>query len=142
MFQLLIPFGIVFQLPIVLLFLTRLGILDPETLVKVRKYAYFALFVIAAFITPPDLFSHLFVTVPLFALYEISIFISRFGYRKYLKAEQQRQFEEVKAEQQRQIDEHNGRNGKIKKSSIRIPDGRLFYLVNCKSHLVLLIEEK
>lgn len=119
LFQLLIPFGIIFQLPIVLLFLTRLGILDPATLVKVRKYAYFALFVIAAFITPPDLFSHLFVTVPLFALYEISIVISRFGYRKYLKAEKQRQsdeelaererqLEEVRAEQQRQIDEVMG----------------------------------
>jgi len=107
LFQLLIPFGIVFQLPVVLLFLTRLGILDPTTLVKIRKYAYFVLFVIAAFITPPDLLSHMFVTVPLFALYEISIFISRFGHRKYLKAEQQRQFEEAKAEQQRQIDEVN-----------------------------------
>ena len=107
LFQLLIPFGIVFQLPVVLLFLTRLGILDPKTLVKIRKYAYFVLFVIAAFITPPDLLSHMFVTVPLFALYEISIFISRFGHRKYLKAEQQRQFEEAKAEQQRQIDEVN-----------------------------------
>jgi len=107
LFQLLIPFGIIFQLPVVLLFLTRLGILDPTTLVKIRKYAYFVLFVIAAFITPPDLLSHMFVTVPLFALYEISIFISRFGHRKYLKAEQQRQFEEAKAEQQRQIDEVN-----------------------------------
>jgi sec-independent protein translocase protein TatC len=105
LFQLLIPFGIIFQLPIVLLFLTRLGILDPATLVKIRKYAYFTLFVIAAFITPPDLFSHLFVTVPLFALYEISIFISRFGYRKYLKAEKQRALEEVTAEQERQLEE-------------------------------------
>jgi sec-independent protein translocase protein TatC len=112
LFQLLIPFGIVFQLPVVLLFLTRLGILDPATLVKIRKYAYFVLFVIAAFITPPDLLSHLFVTVPLFALYEISIFISRFGHRKYLKAEQQRQFEEAKAEQQRQIDEMNDQQQK------------------------------
>ncbi len=95
LFQLTIPFAIVFQLPIVLLFLTRLGILNPTKLVQIRKYAYFALFVIAAFITPPDLFSHLFVTVPLFLLYEVSIIISRFGYRKYLKAEQQRQIDEL-----------------------------------------------
>lgn len=95
LFQLTIPFAIVFQLPIVLLFLTRLGILNPTQLVAIRKYAYFTLFVIAAFITPPDLFSHLFVTVPLFLLYEVSIIISRFGYRKYLKAEQQRQIEEL-----------------------------------------------
>ena len=95
LFQLTIPFGIIFQLPIVLLFLTRLGILNPTQLVAIRKYAYFTLFVIAAFITPPDLFSHLFVTVPLFLLYEVSIIISRFGYRKYLKAEQRRQIEEL-----------------------------------------------
>ncbi len=95
LFQLTIPFAIVFQLPIVLLFLTRLGILNPTTLVNIRKYAYFGLFVVAAFITPPDLISHLFVTVPLFALYEISIIISRFGYRKYLKAEQQRQIDDA-----------------------------------------------
>ena len=112
LFQIMIPFGVVFQLPVVLLFLTRLGIISPNKLVKIRKYAYFTLFVIAAFITPPDLISHLFVTVPLFALYEISIFISRFGYRKYLKAEQQRQFEEAKAEQQRQIEEFNNQQQK------------------------------
>ena len=53
LFQITIPFGIVFQLPVLTLFLTRLGILNPTTLVKVRKYAYFVLFVIAAFITPP-----------------------------------------------------------------------------------------
>ena len=95
LFQIMIPFGIVFQLPVVLLFLTRLGIVNPTTLVKIRKYAYFVLFVIAAFITPPDLFSHLFVTVPFFALYEISIFISRFGYRKYLKVGTRATIEEV-----------------------------------------------
>ncbi|AOV06686.1 twin-arginine translocase subunit TatC [Sporosarcina ureilytica] len=93
--QITIPFGLIFQMPILTLFLTRLGILNPTILVKVRKYAFFVLFVIAAIITPPDLFSHLFVTVPLFLLYEISILISRIGYRKYLKAEQQRQIEEI-----------------------------------------------
>jgi sec-independent protein translocase protein TatC len=95
LFQITIPFGIVFQLPVVIVFLARLGLLNPSILVKVRKYAYFGLFVLAAFITPPDLMSHLFVTVPLFILYEFSIVISRFGYRKYLKAEQQRQIEEI-----------------------------------------------
>lgn len=97
LFQITIPFGIIFQLPIVLLFLTRLGMITPMMMVKVRKYAYFVLFVIAAFITPPDIFSHLMVTVPLFALYEISIMISKVGYRKYLKSEQARQLEEVQA---------------------------------------------
>ncbi len=108
LFQILIPFGIVFQLPIVLLFLSRLGILNPNKLVKIRKVAYFVLFIIAAFITPPDIMSHLLVTVPLFALYEISIIICRVGYRKFLKAEEKRKLEEIKAEQQRQIDEVMG----------------------------------
>ncbi|MBB4825082.1 sec-independent protein translocase protein TatC [Sporosarcina luteola] len=108
LFQIIIPFGIVFQLPIVMLFLSRLGILNPKYLVKIRKVAYFSLFVLAAFITPPDIVSHLFTSVPLFILYEISVIISRLGYKKYLKAEKQRQLEEVKAEQRRQIDEVMG----------------------------------
>ena len=97
LFQITLPFGIIFQLPIVLLFLTRLGMITPMMMVKVRKYAYFVLFVIAAFITPPDIFSHLMVTVPLFMLYEISVLISRVGYKKYLKAEQKRKIEEQQA---------------------------------------------
>ncbi|WP_017379540.1 twin-arginine translocase subunit TatC [Paenisporosarcina sp. TG-14] len=97
LFQITVPFGIIFQLPIVLLFLTRLGMVTPMMMVKVRKYAYFVLFVIAAFITPPDIFSHLLVTLPLFILYEISVMVSRIGYKKYLKSEQRRQREEQQA---------------------------------------------
>jgi sec-independent protein translocase protein TatC len=82
LFSIVIPFGFLFQLPIVLLFLTRLGILTPMFLRQIRKYAYFVLFVIAAIITPPDILSHLFVTVPLFILYEISIWLSQITYRK------------------------------------------------------------
>ena len=97
LFQITIPFGIIFQLPIVLLFLTRLGMITPMLMVKVRKYAYFGLFTIAAFITPPDIFSHLIVTVPLFALYELSVMVSRIGYKKFLKSEEMRQREEHQA---------------------------------------------
>jgi sec-independent protein translocase protein TatC len=86
-FQLTLPFGILFQLPVVIMFLTRLGIVTPGFLSKVRKYAYFVLLVIAAFITPPELISHLMVSIPLFLLYEVSILISRWSYKKRLKAE-------------------------------------------------------
>lgn len=82
LFQITIPFGILFQLPVVILFLTRLGIITPKFLSSIRKYAYFVLLVIAAFITPPDLLSHMMVTVPLLILYEISIWISKIGYKK------------------------------------------------------------
>ncbi|MGD6845274.1 twin-arginine translocase subunit TatC [Bacillus infantis] len=90
LFQLTIPFGILFQLPVVIMFLTRLGIVTPMFLSSIRKYAYFVLLVIAAFITPPELLSHMMVTVPLLLLYELSIFISRFSYKKVLEAEELR----------------------------------------------------
>jgi sec-independent protein translocase protein TatC len=65
-------------------------------LVKIRKYAYFVLVVIAAFITPPDLLSHMMVTIPLLLLYEVSIFISRISYKKVLEAEK---LQEIESEQ-------------------------------------------
>ncbi|WP_078382375.1 twin-arginine translocase subunit TatC [Sutcliffiella halmapala] len=87
LFQLTLPFGLLFQMPVVVMFLTRLGIITPAFLVKVRKFAYFVLLVIGALITPPELLSHLMVTFPLLVLYEISIIISRFGYKKVKQAE-------------------------------------------------------
>ncbi|WP_226530373.1 twin-arginine translocase subunit TatC [Metabacillus niabensis] len=83
--QLTLPFGLLFQLPVVIMFLTRLGIVTPMFLSSVRKYAYFVLLVIAALITPPELASHLMVSIPLFILYEISIWVSRITYRKSQK---------------------------------------------------------
>lgn len=85
--QITLPFGFLFQLPIIILFLTRLGIITPMFLVKIRKYAYFVLLVIAGFITPPDLISHLVVTVPLLLLYEFSIFVAKIGYKKALQSQ-------------------------------------------------------
>lgn len=94
LFQITLPFGIVFQLPALMLFLTRLGIITPMMMTKNRKYAYFALITIAAFITPPDIVSHMMVTGPLLLLYELSIVIAKMGYRKFLKAEQLSAIEE------------------------------------------------
>lgn len=105
LFKLTIPFGFLFQLPIVVLFFSRIGLLNPDLLVRVRKYSYFGLFVCAAIIAPPELVSHLMVSVPLFILYEISIMISRIGYKKYLKSEEIRLKEEQEAEQKRQVEE-------------------------------------
>ncbi|WLR42161.1 twin-arginine translocase subunit TatC [Bacillus carboniphilus] len=85
LWQLTLPFGILFQLPVVIMFLTRLGIITPQFLTVSRKYAYFVLLVVATLITPPELMSHLLVTVPLLLLYEFSIVISRFTYRRTLK---------------------------------------------------------
>jgi len=69
--------GIVFELPILVYFLTRVGILTPEFLRKNRKYMIVILLIISAIITPPDVFSQILVVIPLMVLYEISISISK-----------------------------------------------------------------
>jgi sec-independent protein translocase protein TatC len=79
------PFGVLFELPVVVMFLTSLGIINPFVLAKIRKYAYFVLIIIAIVITPPDFMSDFVVTLPLLLLYEISINLSKFVYRKRLK---------------------------------------------------------
>lgn len=104
LFKLVIPFGIIFQLPVVTLFLARLGILDPQLMVKFRKYSYFVLLVIAVFLAPPDLVSNILVALPLFVLYEISLVIAKIGYRKFLIAEEIRLKEEAEVEQLNQVE--------------------------------------
>lgn len=82
MLNLCLPFGLLFELPVVVLFLSHLGILNPHRLAKMRKPAYLVLSVISITITPPDFLSDIMVIVPLIVLYEISISISRFIHRK------------------------------------------------------------
>jgi sec-independent protein translocase protein TatC len=84
-----LPFGVLFELPVVVMFLTSLGIINPFVLTKVRKYAYFVLVFIAIVITPPDFMSDFVVTLPLLLLYEISINLSKFVYRKRLKKQRE-----------------------------------------------------
>src|SRR5699024_4997361 len=64
LFQITLPFGFIFQLPLLAMFLTRLGMITPVFLRKIRKYAYFVLLIIAGLITPPDVVSQLIVMVP------------------------------------------------------------------------------
>ncbi len=68
--------GLVFELPIVTFFLTKIGIITPTFMRKYRKHAIVVIFIIAAIITPPDVFSQTLVAIPLLLLYEVSIFIS------------------------------------------------------------------
>ncbi|MBC2171249.1 twin-arginine translocase subunit TatC [Listeria booriae] len=82
MLQTILPFGALFQMPLLVAFLTRLGLIKPDIMRRFRKYAYFILLVIAGLITPPELLSHLLVTLPLILLYEFSIIISSLTYRK------------------------------------------------------------
>ena len=75
-------FGIVFELPLVVLFLTRIGIVSPEFLAEKRKYAFVLIFIASAFFTPPDVFTQLMMGIPGIALYEVSIWLSRVGSKR------------------------------------------------------------
>jgi sec-independent protein translocase protein TatC len=68
--------GLVFELPIITFFLTKIGILTPKFMRTYRKHAIVVIFIIAAIITPPDVFSQTLVAIPLLILYEVSIVIS------------------------------------------------------------------
>lgn len=67
--------GIVFQLPILTFILGKLGIITSQTLSRYRRHAFIIIMVVAAIITPPDIFTLILVTIPLYALYEVSILV-------------------------------------------------------------------
>jgi sec-independent protein translocase protein TatC len=69
--------GLVFELPIITFFLTKVGLVTPKFLSKYRKHAIVVIFILAAIITPPDVFSQTLVAIPLLVLYEVGILISK-----------------------------------------------------------------
>lgn len=78
LFSFIIPFGCSFQLPIALYLTTRFGLTNYAMLASTRKYILLAIFTIAAVLTPPDVVSQVALGIPLYALYEIGIQVSRF----------------------------------------------------------------
>jgi sec-independent protein translocase protein TatC len=77
--------GVIFELPMVVLFLSKAGLIGPQFMRKYRRHAYILLLVISAVITPPDVFSQILVCIPLAILYELSVFLSLSVERKRLK---------------------------------------------------------
>ena len=81
--KLLLAFGLVFELPVVIFFLARMGIVDHKMLARNRKFALLAAFLTGAMLTPPDVFSQTALAVPFIVLYEIGIIVARiFGKRR------------------------------------------------------------
>lgn len=74
--------GLVFELPIVIFFLAKMGLVTAKFLRDYRKYAIVIILIIAAIVTPPDVISQIIVTIPLWILYEVSIFIALFVSKK------------------------------------------------------------
>lgn len=80
--KLLLAFGLVFEMPLVITALARLGIVSPEQLKRFRKYAVVVFFAGSAIITPPDVVTQVMMALPLMLLYEISIFSARMFRRR------------------------------------------------------------
>ncbi|TDS50725.1 twin-arginine translocase subunit TatC [Myroides indicus] len=74
--------GLVFEMPIIIYFLSIMGLVSPQFLREYRKYAIVLILILAAVITPPDIISQIIVSIPLLILYEISIYISKFVQKK------------------------------------------------------------
>jgi sec-independent protein translocase protein TatC len=79
--------GLVFELPILIYFLTKIGLVTPEFLKKYRKYALVIVLVLSAIITPPDIASQVIVAIPILILYEVSIYISKIVIRNQKRRE-------------------------------------------------------
>lgn len=77
LFSFLVPFGVVFELPVVIIVLTRIGIVSTKVLAKARKYVILIVFTLAAILTPPDVVSQVMLALPMLVLYEAGILLSR-----------------------------------------------------------------
>ena len=74
--------GLIFELPIIIHYLTKVGLVTPDFLRRNRKFALVIVLSLSAIITPPDIASQIIVSIPILILYEISIIISKIGYKK------------------------------------------------------------
>jgi len=79
--------GVLFELPIIIYFLTKVGLITPEIMKKYRKIALVIVLILSAVITPPDVASQIIVAVPVLVLYQISIYISKMVLKREAKKE-------------------------------------------------------
>ncbi len=87
--RLLFAFGFVFELPIVIFFLARMGLVDDKFLRRNRKWAILLTFIIGAIFTPPDVLTQVMMALPLIVLFEISIYVAKYCGRKRQEAEKE-----------------------------------------------------
>ena len=80
--RMILVFGATFELPLIVLFLTKIGVLNPPMMRRYRKYAIVGSFAVGAILTPPDVFTQSMLAGPLIILYEISIWVSVFVWKK------------------------------------------------------------
>jgi len=88
--RLLLAFGLVFEMPIVVLFLTKIGLITPDAMKRFRKFAILGAFVLSAILTPPDVATQIMMAIPIIILYELSLFLSKGVYRKKKESSNER----------------------------------------------------
>ncbi|MBI5783456.1 MAG: twin-arginine translocase subunit TatC [Gammaproteobacteria bacterium] len=76
-FSMFFAFGIAFEVPVAVILLARMGVINPETLAQKRPYVILWAFIVAAILTPPDVFSQFFLAVPMIILFEVGLFVAR-----------------------------------------------------------------
>lgn len=95
--KLLLAFGLSFELPVVIFFLAKIGVVNAKMLSKNRRYAILIIFIAAAVLTPsPDAFTQIVMAVPLIGLYELGIFVAKFAEKKRPKADSIQEDQEEK----------------------------------------------
>jgi len=93
--KLLLAFGIVFEIPVFIFFLAKIGVVNSKMLAKQRKYAILLIFIAAAILTPtPDAFTQTIMAIPMMILYEIGIFVAKWGEKRRIKKETEEVAEE------------------------------------------------
>ncbi len=103
-------FGIAFELPVALVLLAWMGIIDPEKLATKRPYVVLWVFIVAAFITPPDVFSQVLLAVPMLILFEIGLFVARRLARSPRRGDSDNHHPLSEAEMDAEFDKHEREN--------------------------------
>jgi sec-independent protein translocase protein TatC len=80
-FATVVPFGLVFQLPLTIAALARFGVLSPQVLARNRRFVILIIFILAAVLTPPDVVSQLLMAAPLMVLFEVGVLLARVAWR-------------------------------------------------------------
>ncbi len=88
--------GVLFELPIIIYFLTKVGLVTPEIMKKYRKIALVIVLILSAVITPPDVTSQIIVAIPVLVLYQVSIYISKVVLKREAKREAKKAKKNVK----------------------------------------------
>ena len=97
-------FGVIFELPVLSVILTGLGLIKPQWLIKARKVMIVVIFFMAAVFTPPDIVSQIMVAIPIILLYELSIILSRICYRFRRKEKEKAEAEDESDEDEAEDD--------------------------------------